>query len=206
MGIGGTPIAIPEIGKECIPGHMYVARCRFGFGTTDYSTGADSTGGGASDGCHVWTDTALAVALFKLNPVAAADTGTYMDTTLGERYTYGGIFVYHVQTIVKTAFAGLTAAVIGDCTDSDGWVVDSDIVVGTTDFAFGGVSSVVTKPAYGIARGMGPKVYLTTDADANLISIHPTGDASAGIMDVYMIYSLIDEEALATTSWPDTLG
>jgi len=25
-------------------------------------------------------------------------------------------------------------------------------------------------------------------------------------MDVYMVYSLIDEEALATTSWGDTLG
>lgn len=207
MGIGGTPVAIPEVGKFTAPGVLYTARCRFGFGTTDYSTSAtDSTGGGASDGCHVWTDTALAVALFKLTPIASQDTAWYDDTTVSEAAAYGGILVHTVHAVVKTAFAGLSAGDIGDCTDSDGWIVDSDIVVGTTDFALGGVSSAITKPAQGLARGKGARLYATTDVADNLISIHPTGDATAGVMDVYLVYSLVDERALATTSWPDTLG
>ena len=198
MGIGGTPIAIPEIGKFATPGVMYTARCRFGYGDTA------RTAGGASDGCHVWTDTALEVTLFQLNPVAAADSASY--TSDAYPALWGGITVYTVHTIVKVAFVGLSAATIGDTNTAAGWVLNSDIVVGTTDYAMGGVSSAVTKPAYGLGRGMGPVTYLTTDALQNKISLTPTGDATAGIMDVYIVYSLNDEEALATTSWGDTLG
>lgn len=199
-GIGGTPISIPEEGKFAGPGVMYVARCRIGYGDSG------RTAGGASDGCHVWADTAGQVDLFRINPLAAADSDGH--TSGSNTGPWGGVTVYSVFTIVKVACVGLTAldisdtAIAGDC----GWELSTDIVPGTTGVARGLAYAAVTSPAYGWGVGMGPVTYLTTDTLQNRITATLAGDLSAGIVDVYCIYSLADEQNLPNSDWPDTLG
>jgi len=53
--MAGTPIPIPQIGEANLPHGVYVARCRFGAGTS------------ASDGLDVYTDTQGTFALFNIN-------------------------------------------------------------------------------------------------------------------------------------------
>lgn len=59
--LGGTAVAIPQIGEEYIPHGLYVAICRMGFGQST----ADSYGD--SNGLNRWTDTQETIPLFDIN-------------------------------------------------------------------------------------------------------------------------------------------
>lgn len=187
MGYGGKALQLPREGEWNSNG-LQVMRVRFGYGDTA------RTAGGASDGCHVWSDTqASAIPLIEIAAVSS-DHDSDSSPPL-----WGGVVIHDLFTVVKVAFVGLSAMTIGDCADSDGWAVDSDIVVGTTGTGSGYCSSVVTKPAY-YKR---PQIYATSDAD--MIKLNATADATAGIVDVYVTYSYVDKEPLPGSDWPDTL-
>jgi len=95
--LGGTAVAIPQIGEEYIPHGLYVAICRFGFGNTD-----ETATYGSSGGLNRWTDTKETVPLFDINST--------------------GIFVHRVTWDVETAFTALTGISIGDGSETAGFV------------------------------------------------------------------------------------
>jgi len=94
--LGGTAVAIPQIGEEFIPHGVYVARCRLGFGDTT------ETGPGSSGGLDRWTDTHDSILpLFDINST--------------------GVFVHAITYDVETAFTATVDICIGDAQDTDGF-------------------------------------------------------------------------------------
>lgn len=94
--LGGTPVAIPQIGEEFIPHGLYVARCKLGFGDTT------ETGSGSSGGLDRWTDTQETVPLFDINST--------------------GVFIHQLSFDVETGFTGSVTITLGDGQDPDGYV------------------------------------------------------------------------------------
>lgn len=100
--LGGTPVAIPQIGEEYIPHGLYVARCRLGFGdTTETSTS------GSSNGYDRWTDTQETVPLFDINST--------------------GVFVHNISWDVETAFTASVTFTLGDGQHADGYAAAADV-------------------------------------------------------------------------------
>jgi hypothetical protein len=112
----------------------------------------------------------------------------------------GGIIVYDVWTVVKVAFGGATAVTVGDCGAAEGWLEDTDATIGTTGRAGTQPSSAFDSAGY-VLSGR-PQIYNTTDADH--VKLVFTGDATAGILDVYVVWAYADFDALANTDWPNT--
>lgn len=203
MGYGGKPIALPRPGDPNVPGALYVARCRFGYGDTA------RTAGGASDGCHVWADTQAGdntsdgIPLFRIAAVSSDLLATASDNPWGKQY--GGVMVWGVTSIVKTAF---TAAVDLQVYDTDAadttqaWLHETQI--GATAAGKGLAATSDMDTGFGIIAGMGPRVFNTTDIVD--IYVESTGaDIAAGIVDFYIMYSYNDMDPLPGTDWPDTL-
>ena len=186
-GINGK---IPTLPPEGVfmggPNSIYVNRMRIGYGASDRSAG------GASDGCHRWLDTAGVAELF----VIPAITSDFTSDGMG----YKGLIVYDVWSVVKVAWGGATAITLGDCAAAAGFANSTEVTPGTTGVAMVVASSVFSKPAY---RNQARKrLYISTDADQ--IEATFTGDATAGIMDVYVAWSLADFDQLANTDWPNS--
>ena len=186
-GINGRALELPPIGQEMVPGALYVARGRVGYGASDRSAG------GASDGCHKWLDSAGVVSLFTI-PASSSDFTS-------DGLCYKGLIVHDVFSVVKVAFAGATAITIGDCGDAAGYLGTTEVTPGTTGVRNDIPSSVFSKPAYGQGFSRAG-VYNTTDVDQ--IELTFTGDATAGILDVYVVYSMADFSQLANTDWPNS--
>lgn len=93
--LGGTAVAIPQIGEEFIPHGVYVARCKLGFGDTT------ETGVGSSGGLDRWTDTQEIVPLFDINST--------------------GVFVHMLTYDVEALFTASVDICIGDGQDTDGF-------------------------------------------------------------------------------------
>ena len=89
--LGGTAVAIPQIGGEYIPHGLYVAICRLGYG-------ADTT---LQDGLNRWTDTQEVIPLFDINST--------------------GIFVHSVGWDVETAFTASVTITLGDTEVAGGY-------------------------------------------------------------------------------------
>lgn len=195
MGYGGKPIDLPQPGDPAVPGALYIARCRFGYGTTD------RTAGGASDGCHVWADTQTAYAasggipLFKIKGTSSDLMAPASDDTL-TGFLYGGILIYSLSAYVKQAF---TAAVDLNITDSnaadsdDSWADEGDI--GSTAVNVEFLPSTVQN-----------QVIFNDSDDAYLYLESSGADIAAGILDVFVVYSYADRGSLPGTDWPDTLA
>ncbi len=100
--LGGTAVAIPQIGEEIIPHGVYVARCKLGFGDTT------ETGVGSSGGLDRWTDTHdEIIPLFDINST--------------------GVFVHQIAYDVETAFTATVDICIGDGQDTDGFADEGSI-------------------------------------------------------------------------------
>lgn len=94
--LGGTAVAIPQIGEEFIPHGVYIARCRLGYGDTT------ETGPGSSGGLDRWTDTHDEILpLFDINST--------------------GVFVHMLTYDVETAFTTVVDICLGDGNDTDGF-------------------------------------------------------------------------------------
>jgi len=93
--LGGTAVAIPQIGEEFIPHGLYVARCKFGFGDTT------ETGPGSSGGLDRWSDTQETIPLFDINST--------------------GVFVHQISWDVETAFTASVDLTLGDGQDPNGY-------------------------------------------------------------------------------------
>lgn len=107
--LGGTAVAIPQIGEEFIPHGLYVARCKLGFGDTT------ETGPGSSGGLDRWTDTQETVPLFDINST--------------------GVFIHHLSWDVETAFTASVTISLGDGQDVDGYAATA--LVGATVISTG---------------------------------------------------------------------
>lgn len=180
-GINGKIPSLPE-GAHAISNQIYISRVRVGYGDSG------RTAGGGSDGCHRWIDTAGEVPLLT---IPATSSGA---STLEKR----GYIIHNVWHYVLTAWAGATACTIGDCGNAAGFIASSELSPGST----GGStypSSVFTKPPY--MKGY-PRIYRSSDADR--IEATFTGDATAGIMDVYVAWSYAEVGQLGNTDWPNT--
>jgi len=94
--LGGTAVAIPQIGEEYIPHGLYVARCRVGFGESTADSVCDS------NGLNRWTNTQETIPLFDIN---ATD-----------------ILVHSVHRDVTTAFTAAVTITIGDGANAAGFV------------------------------------------------------------------------------------
>jgi len=204
MGFGGKPIALPRPGDPNVPGALYVARCRFGYGDTA------RTAGGASDGCHVWADTqagnvgdTAGIPIFRIAAVSSDIMATASDNPWGKQY--GGVMVWDIKSIVKTAFTAAVDLAVYDSDASDttgsAWLMEGDIAATTV-----GAYQTTTQAAdsgFGF-WGQGPKLYNTTDEVD--IFVESTGaNIAAGIVDFYIVYSYVDMDPLPGTDWPDTL-
>lgn len=194
MGYGGKPIDLPQPGDPAVPGALYIARCRFGYGTTD------RTAGGASDGCHVWADTQTAYAasggipLFKIAGTSSDLMAAASDAR--DRGFYGGIIIYSVSAYVKQAFTAAVDLGIHDsnAADSDDmWAAEADIGATAVNTEF------VPSSVYGQA--------IFNDSDDSYLYLESSGaDIAAGILDVFVVYSYADRLSLPGTDWPDTLA
>jgi len=93
--LGGTAVAIPQIGEEYIPHGLYVAIGRFGYGISTADAYGDSLGH------NRWTDTQETLPLFNINST--------------------GIFVHQVTWDIETAFTATVDLSLGDSDDVDGY-------------------------------------------------------------------------------------
>lgn len=150
---GGTAVAIPQLGEEFGSG-VYVARCRVGYGDTV------GTGGGASDGLDLWSDTQETIGLFDINSTA--------------------VFIHHLSFDVETAFTASVTCTLGDGQDADGFAAAADVAatVISTGVAFEDTSAGNT-----YNRG---RRYPATDA---IDAVFGGADIAVGIMNVYVLYS-----------------
>jgi len=94
--LGGTAVAIPQIGEEYIPHGLYVAICRLGFGDT-----TETATYGSSGGLNRWTDTQETIPIFDINST--------------------GIFVHSVTWDVETLWTTDVDISLGDSDDVDGY-------------------------------------------------------------------------------------
>ena len=94
--LGGTAVAIPQIGEEYIPHGLYVARCRVGFGESTADSVCDS------NGLNRWTNTQETIPLFDIN---ATD-----------------ILVHQVYRDVTVAFTGSVTITLGDGANAGGFL------------------------------------------------------------------------------------
>jgi len=94
--LGGTAVAIPQIGEEYIPHGLYVAICRLGYGST-----AETATYGSSGGLNRWTDTQEVIPLFDINST--------------------GIMVHSVSWDVETAFTASVTITLGDTEVAGGY-------------------------------------------------------------------------------------
>ena len=205
MGYGGKPIDLPRPGDPAVPSALYVARCRFGYGDTA------RTAGGASDGCHVWADTqagdvgdTLGFPVFRIAAVSSDLMAPASDLTGG--FQYGGVMIWGIHTVVKTAFTASVDLAIYDSDASDttgsAWAMEADIAA-TTVSAYQ-TTTCAASSGFGWAGEQGPKLYNTSDVVD--IFVESTGaDIAAGILDIYCVYSYADQLSLPGTDWPDTL-
>jgi hypothetical protein len=95
--LGGTAVAIPQIGEEYIPHGLYVAICRLGYG-------ADTT---PQDGLNRWTDTQEVIPLFDINST--------------------GVMVHSVTWDVETAFTASVTITLGDTEVAAGFVAAAQL-------------------------------------------------------------------------------
>jgi hypothetical protein len=187
-GINGKNLTLPPVGDQGPPNVVKVARCRVGYGDSG------RTAGGASDGCHKWLDTAGDVVLF-LIPAVSSDRTT-------DGLSYGGLMIHDVWSVVKVAFTGATACSLGDCAGDESWAEDTDVAVTSTGVKMVDMSSAFAGTQYGPETQSRNVLYISTDADQ--IQATFTGDATAGVMDVYVMWSMVDMDNLANTDWPDS--
>ncbi len=90
--LGGTAVAIPQIGEEYIPHGLYVAICRLGYGASTALV----------DGLNRWSDTQEVVPLFDINST--------------------GVMVHSVSWDVETAFTASVDISLGDTEVAAGYV------------------------------------------------------------------------------------
>ena len=205
MGYGGKPIALPRPGDPNVPGALYVARCRFGYGDTA------RTAGGASDGCHVWADTQVGdatsdgIPLFRIAAVDSDAMAPASDVATGGRQ-YGGLLVWGIQSIVKTQFTASVDLQVYDTNAADttqAWLHETQIACTAAASKLGPTGSDMDT-GFGWSAGMGPRIFNTSDVQD--IYVESTGaDIAAGIIDFYIVYSYTDMDPLPGTDWPDTL-
>jgi len=127
--LGGTAVAIPQIGEEYIPHGLYVAICRLGFGDT-----TETATYGSSGGLNRWTDTQETVPLFDINSTA--------------------IMVHSVTWDVETAFTASVTVTLGDGYVPAGYVTAAQLAatIISTGSAFDDTSAA---PEYALGRRYG---------------------------------------------------
>jgi len=130
-------------------------------------------GNSASDGLDVYTDTQGTFALFNINS--------------------SGVLVHKVDAAILTAFNAGVTLTVGDGADADGFLRSTEIAATVVS------SGLVRSPGTDAPISwFTSRLYISTDSIDVVVG---GADPTAGIMEVYVMYSYAPQEA-----YPDTGG